>query len=111
VLTPEERKEKNRNEAAIRKAVAKADREMAAEKEDRATIDKHAGEIYEKCEKALENLSGKKNTSVWVDCKYKKLKAIEEVSALYKQSKYNVEQKFGDYSEERSGPRWYLVFS
>lgn len=118
MLSPEERAAKNKAEAPERKAAAKAQREAEkAEREAQKALDdtkkikEHRDKIYLMCEKALEGYNPEnKRLTVWVDCKYMKKAAIDDVLELYKNAGWDVKTKFGDESEERSGPRWYLVF-
>lgn len=109
MLSPEQRAAANKGKPKQRIEDPKAKKKLTPE-EEAALIEKQESEIYEKCEKALEERwTGQKGCTVWVSCKYKKRAAIDNVCAFYKQNKWTCKVKYDDPGDDEGG-RLFLVF-
>jgi len=100
VLTPEEMAKANKTRKKERTA-----------EEDAAKIEKDCDELYAACEARLEeSWTGKKNTSVAVCCKYRKVAAIDEVIKVFKLKKWKATKEFLDPGDGK-GKRYHIVFT
>ena len=110
MLTPEQLAAQNKGKPRKRAAEEGRGKKALTPEEEAALLEKQTNEIYEKCEKTLEEQwTGKPGSSVWVSCKYMKKAAIQEVCTLYKQNKWKCRIQYEDPGDDEGG-RLFLVF-